>query len=189
MNSAALAFLADKGLSLEEIIEFARISERKADPSNADRQARYRARRKEQKDAVVDDGDDCVTRYCNGVTPPNDIYSNPPELNPQPTKVGLPPKPRRGISLPDDWEPCLTPASQRIVDGWPPGRLDDELAKFRDYAADKGRTSKDWQAAFRTWITNSEKWNPTHGQPKQPNQRGGSNRDAAQLALAKLGYG
>lgn len=63
MNSDALAFLAAKGLSIEEIVEFARISERKVDRTNAERQARYREKGKAKKDAKV-------TRYSNGVTPP-----------------------------------------------------------------------------------------------------------------------
>lgn len=79
-------------------------------------------------------------------------------------------------ALPADWKPVLTAASQAIVSRWPPGRLETELDAFRDHAADKGRTSKDWQAAFRTWITNSEKWNPTNGTanrqpaPRYPNR-------------------
>jgi len=70
MNSDALAFLAAKGLSLDEIVEFARISERKADRTNAERQARYREKRKGKK------GGD-VTRYSNGVTPPIDNTHTP----------------------------------------------------------------------------------------------------------------
>jgi hypothetical protein len=75
MNADALAFLAGKGLSLEEIVEFARISERKADRTNADRQARYREKRKGKKE-----GD--VTRYSNGVTPPIDNTHTPHDISP-----------------------------------------------------------------------------------------------------------
>lgn len=78
----------------------------------------------------------------------------------------LPEKPKpvsRAHALPADWEPKLTPAAQRIVDGWPPGKFVHELARFRDHAADKGRTSKDWQAAFRTWITKSDEWMKQNG--------------------------
>lgn len=66
--------------------------------------------------------------------------------------------PKRASRLPDDWEPVLTPASQRKVDGWPPGKLESELEAFRNHASDKGRTSKDWQAAFRTWIGKADEW-------------------------------
>lgn len=40
MNADALAYLADKGLTIAEVVELARIMERKADPTNAARQAR-----------------------------------------------------------------------------------------------------------------------------------------------------
>ncbi len=78
----------------------------------------------------------------------------------------------RAHSLPDGWQPILTERAQMIVDGWPPGMFDAELAKFRDHASDKGRTSKDWQAGFRTWITNAEKWSKPNGQAK-PDKRNG----------------
>lgn len=68
----------------------------------------------------------------------------------------------RMTALPDGWQPVLTVAAQSMVDGWPPGMFEAELEKFRDHAADKGRTSKDWQAAFRTWIKNANNWKPVH---------------------------
>lgn len=64
MNAATMRLLAAKGLSMDDIIEVAESLEKKADPTNAERQARYRAKRK--RNAVT------VT----GVSP-NDIYSNP----------------------------------------------------------------------------------------------------------------
>lgn len=94
---------------------------------------------------------------------PNDIYSNPDILSPEDDKSSSTPKQKRtrigsGTSLPDDWVPILTPAAQKIVDGWPPGWLDTQVAAFRDHAADKGRKSKDWQAALRKWLTNADEW-------------------------------
>lgn len=74
LNADALQFLADKGLSFAEVIEFARLAERRRDATNSERQARHREKRKAGK----------VTRYSNGVTPLNDIYSKPP---PSVTKV------------------------------------------------------------------------------------------------------
>lgn len=148
LNSDALAFLAEKGFTVADIVEFARLSERKADPTNAERQARYRERRKERKC-------EAVTRDSNGVIPPIERIHTPSSVSNETVKTN-----GRAIAqkLPDDWQPVLTASAQRIVDGWPPGRFEQELAAFRDYAADKGRTSKDWQAAFRTWLTNAERW-------------------------------
>jgi hypothetical protein len=75
-------------------------------------------------------------------------------------------KPRKiAHALPTGWLPVLTPAAQSVVDGWPPGHFGQVLAAFLDHAADKGRVSKDWQAAFRTWLTNENKWNRPNGLP------------------------
>lgn len=64
MNAATMRLLAAKGLSMDDIIEVAESLEKKADPTNAERQARYRAKRKRNTVTVT------------GVSP-NDIYSNP----------------------------------------------------------------------------------------------------------------
>ncbi len=74
---------------------------------------------------------------------------------------GKPAKPKRAVSeaipLPDGWEPVLTPAAQQIVDGWPPGMLDRERMAFEAHAATNDRVTKDWQAAFRTWIAKADR--------------------------------
>lgn len=61
MNAETMAILLAKGLSASDLLEVARAMERKADNTNAERQARYRSARKERK---------AVTRYSNGVIPP-----------------------------------------------------------------------------------------------------------------------
>lgn len=114
--------------------------------------------------------------------PPNENNSNPP---PNPTREGTtgaseateldalpdpgaaaaaaakPSKAKRQqapeVPMPAGWEPILTPAAQKIVDGWPPGMLDLERMGFEAHAASNGRVTKDWQAAFRTWITKAER--------------------------------
>lgn len=112
--------------------------------------------------------------------PPNEIKSNPP---PKPTCEKTPgasdpaeldvlaraaadlPKSAKGkraaaeaVPIPAGWEPILTPAAQRIVDGWPPGMLDRERMAFEAHAASTDRVTKDWQAAFRTWIAKAEQF-------------------------------
>lgn len=80
--------------------------------------------------------------------------------------------------LPTDWAPCLTPAAQAVVEGWPPGMFQRQESAFRNHAADKGRTSKDWQAAFRKWIDNADQWkpkddrSPNTGRPPAPSREG-----------------
>lgn len=53
MNADALAFLAAKGFTVEEIVEFARVSERKRDNTAAERQARYRAKKRPRNGVTV----------------------------------------------------------------------------------------------------------------------------------------
>ena len=65
LNAAVIEVLVAKGMSAADILEVARASEAKADRTNAERQARHRAKK---RNAVT------VT-----VSPLNDIYSNPPE--------------------------------------------------------------------------------------------------------------
>ncbi len=92
-----MQFLASKGMSLDEAIEFARMFE-KPRSANAERQARHRARRKAS--TVTDDVTCNVTNNADSnVTPslslpPNENNSNPPtHTHPDNTPV------RKGRSL------------------------------------------------------------------------------------------
>ena len=125
---------------------------------NAARQKRFRERH------AGDDNDSNALQPVTERDPPNDNISNPPVIPQDETIVSSTPKPVRGrksagmVPLPDGWEPVLTDAAQEIVNRWPPGWLAARVAEFRDHATDKGRRSKDWQAAFRTWITKADTW-------------------------------
>lgn len=72
MNAATLRILIEKGLSPEDILAVAEAMESKKDNTNAERQARFRERRKQAKQ----------TRYSNGVTPPIDITHTPKTISP-----------------------------------------------------------------------------------------------------------
>jgi hypothetical protein len=60
-------------------------------------------------------------------------------------------KRERGTQLSDGWRPSDT-AWRSAVDRVGEQRAEIELVKFRNHAADKGRVSKNWDAAFRNWI-------------------------------------
>lgn len=142
MNADAMAFLARKGLSLDEAIELARILEAAPKPKSkaALRQARYRAR-KEAENVTSD-----VT---SDVTPPlNEYISKPP---PSETKVSSERVKRAGkvdqFPCPAgvdriDWQALLQNRKQKRAalsegahrqiikklnewerDGWPPGPI------------------------------------------------------------------
>lgn len=189
-----MLFLAGKGLSIADVIDFAKLNEKPARSANAERQARFRQRQREG-DSVTSNVTNNVTDNVTDVTipslspSPNENISNPhPHTHPEITRahedenshvlvwriftaerLGKFPVARR---IAPHWRPFLTERAQQTVDGWPPGMFDDQLAAFLDHAADKGRTSKDWQAAFRTWITNANRWKPNE---RNQNIRAGSN--------------
>ncbi len=137
-NVAMLKAMQAEGLDFDAAIRVLEAGEKKADRTNAERQARYRTKRK----------NNAVT-----VTPvsPNDIYSNPEEL-PQDANASLPqgaktkrdsvPWPCPAGVNPQHWQDFLAARkrkrcvhSQTALDGvlsdiakiadddWPPGRL------------------------------------------------------------------
>lgn len=187
LTAAAIRLLAEKGLNGFDIADIAEanVPDRTL---NAERQARHRAKRKAAKEggSVTDDN---VTR---NVTPPDDNKnSNPPEVLPSEAKASLP---RRGKShrLPDDWQPKpLTGETAVMVAAWPVGMIERELSKFKDYwksASGRKAAKLDWDAAWRFWLTNADDWSLKNDRTSS-NHRGGSTRDAAQLALARMGHG
>lgn len=76
-----------------------------------------------------------------------------PKPKPKPARV----KAKTARAMPKKWEPApLTPDVEAIVAHWPEGLLLHELARFKDHAADKGRTAKNWDAAWRNWIRKAD---------------------------------
>lgn len=71
LNADALAFLEEKGMSLTDVIELARLMEKRFDSTNAVRQARHRAKRNGSNGVTV-------TRYGS----PNDIDILTPSVPP-----------------------------------------------------------------------------------------------------------
>lgn len=68
LNADTIEYLLSKGLTGEDLLEVARRSEKRRDPTNAERQARFKAKKRTKSNGVT------VT----DVTPPNDSISNPP---------------------------------------------------------------------------------------------------------------
>lgn len=85
----------------------------------------------------------------------------PAKLAPKTSRTIKPKKDSaRATRIPEGFAPSMSGKTKSTVDGWPPGRLDDELEHFRDHHIAKGTTSFDWQASWRTWVKNSKKWEP-----------------------------
>lgn len=76
--------------------------------------------------------------------------------------------PPKGGRLPPEFVPTVSGKAAEIVAGWPPGKLDAEIEQWRAHHDARGATMKDWDAAFRTWVHNAEKFGNRYGRPSQP---------------------
>lgn len=129
-------------------------------------------------------GDNCDTRGDTAVTPST---IDPPYIHQRSTIVvgADAPKPAKPASratiLPDDFQPNETVRQMAAELGL---SLQAELAAFCDHHTAKGTTFRDWQAAFRTWLRNSQRF----GQRSTPmassrhGQQGSTHKHAAAYA-------
>lgn len=62
---------------------------------------------------------------------------------------------KRAKQLPDGWTPST---SHRGLAGTLGLDADDEAERFRDFHTAKGSVMKDWEAAFRTWLRNANRF-------------------------------
>jgi hypothetical protein len=150
MNAAAMRLLADKGLSLEDIIEVAdALASRKPDPTNAERQRRHRERQKE-RNAVT------VTPVTESENAPSLI------LTPVTPKGVTAPKGsvrNRGSKIPEGWTPPavdeLGPDFRKLASQWTDDSYRTEASAFRSYwLAETGvKASKScWKRAWENRI-------------------------------------
>jgi hypothetical protein len=91
--------------------------------------------------------------------PRGDGESPPTTLNRSKEKIRgkekAPRKRKKAIPLPESWEPTdahRTMAREYGVD------LEEEVAQFRDHALANGRSLKDWDAGFRTWLRKAKQF-------------------------------
>ena len=188
LNAAALLLMAEKGLSLTDVAEIVAANEAKADTTATERQRRCRANKKSGNVSHRD-----VTR-----DPPIDNTHTPQDY-PIEAKASIAPrgrKPKTSHRLPDDWQPePLTGETAIMVSAWEPGRIERELAKFRDYwkaASGRNAVKDDWQAALRFWLRNSDERGTNNGKSKQSrnsNDSMGVTERAARQAMHEISGG
>lgn len=137
LNAATIEILLAKGLSGEDLLEVARATEVRADPTNAQRQARHREKKKAERNGVT------VTRR-DAIKPPLDEIENliPPCEEPIEPSGSKPFAPPNGVT-PAQWADFLTVRRTKRAgkmtttgygrlcskldklaeDGWPPGEM------------------------------------------------------------------
>jgi uncharacterized protein YdaU (DUF1376 family) len=97
----------------------------------------------------------------------------------KPKKVSL-----SACALPTTWQLDEQDAAYAQSKGWLPDRITAEAERFRDHALTKGRTAKNWHAAWRNWVT-SPFQKPTNGAPS--NGRSGSLLDETERFIQQNG--
>lgn len=79
-------------------------------------------------------------------------------------------KQKRKTKLPKNWKPAEFASgskSRKITDAWPPGEAERQLEKFAAHHTAKGSSFDDWQAAWSTWVLNSEEFGKRYDRPSQ----------------------
>lgn len=75
-------------------------------------------------------------------------------------------RPKRGTSLPTDWQPNERNTSDAAARGYNQSQIRELAEHFRDHHTAKGTTSKDWDASWRTWLANDKRFTRnTSGKP------------------------
>lgn len=67
-------------------------------------------------------------------------------------------KARAKHHLPDAWQPDQPAIAKAKERGWTRDQFAHEVEQFRNYWQAKGQPMADWDACFRTWTNNAERW-------------------------------
>jgi hypothetical protein len=117
--------------------------------------------------------------------PPNENNLTPPTHTPEKQTPRA-----RGTTIPVDWKPKpfgVGTVARSIVDGWPPGSIDEQAEHFASHHRAKGTVSKDWHDSWSTWVHNSKRFKgSSNGQSPQRNGPA-STIDAVQRAIELTG--
>lgn len=151
----------------------AAVEEQKKAKKRADaavRQQRFRDKNKGQEGQEVTPNN--ASNALQGVTECDSVTAPPsPSPLPSPCTPNQPPAPthpdintrgraRVAARMPEGWEPePLAGPIAEAVAKWPPGALDRELDKFRDWArstAGPNAKKSDWQATYRNWLRKAD---------------------------------
>ncbi len=99
----------------------------------------------------------------------------------------------KAAGLPPDWQPNLDAATLNLISAWPEGELQTALSDFRYHAADNGRLSKNWNAAFARWLVKrnqiAKDQRRIGGRAKRDNRDGMERYLARRIAAGNLSSG
>jgi hypothetical protein len=181
LNAAMIQALVDKGMSAQDILDIAKASEVKLDRTAADRQARYRERKKGKRNAVTSRRDPPIERDHT----PSDISPDGENQN-----DAIATRDADWIEVPDwipakPWNGYL--AMRKRKRAWPtPNAVEiiiADLSKWRAKGHDPGAilntsTVSNWTGIFEPKVTS----NGQHPHPAKPSTRDIGERVAARFA-------
>ena len=148
------------GCTAEQIAAVVKASLAEVEQAKSDKRAKGAERQRRHRERNAASRAVTVTE-CDSVTeaPLSLPLSPQTPLTPTHTPVKKQPA-RKGHRLPDDWQPKpLPPELAKAVATWPPGAVERELARFRDWAAaatGPNATKSDWDAAWRNWLRKAD---------------------------------
>ena len=168
ISAEALDALLEAGATAEMIVATVKAELKSANVAADERKMRDAARKRRERQRLKDAHDVRDVRRTpqdkldkKEKHPPNEYISNPPEKKKTPSSPKGDGSPKRKVRISSSWvAPNITDASnaQKVVDGWPPGKAGKEEEKFIAYHTAKGTLSHNWQANWRTWVLNNEKF-------------------------------
>jgi hypothetical protein len=94
------------------------------------------------------------------------VNQNEPETETE-TDKGVVVKPTRKTQLQQGWKPSSS-GYEYARQNAPGMNIPIELEKFEDYNLQQNRTTADWDAAWRTWVRNAVKFDPSIANPPPP---------------------
>lgn len=152
-----------------------------------ERDREYQAAKRASRRQISADSADSADSPSLSPSPKENISNPHPHTHPE-----IKTRARKGYRLPADWQPeAMVGELGKSVAAWPPGALERELARFRDWAAaanGPNALKQDWQATWRNWLRRADdegrhKLNdpPRHPTPR-PTTRQIGERVAARFA-------
>lgn len=185
LTAEAIRLLAEKGLSLEDVIAVAAANEAERPGPNAAERKRIRDReriaKRRQKERLSRDIGDTLPANVSPLRSDIGATVAPEERHPRAHVRDKPPttevtgisEPNGSSSLgrvdpkratrrcPADFVPSHADLAVGDAEGFTPGQIERELAMFRDHTF--GTPRSDWSATLRNWFRNSKA--PRNGQP------------------------
>lgn len=167
---------------------------------------RRAADRERQSSKRMRDKEEChvTSRDVTAVTEQRDgtpSLSPSPLLPPDPQQPPAPiPTPamgtpaRKGTRLAEDWEPePIIGNAGSMVENWPPGAVERELEKFRNYwlaKPGKDAAKTNWQRTWINWLMTADERIGRHGTGNGSSASGrGSVAEALHAARNRCGFG